>query len=384
MVSKMKFCIISTGYPSNKNPTGVIFVHEQAKELVNQGQEVHVICCGPKNENKEEIIDGVHIHRVMDEEFKFKRLFGFYFCFKSLLKAYVLNRRVNINIIHSHFADIPGFAGAITSKFLKKPFVISAHGSDIFSFKRLNYGASLNKTLKIFVNFSFKLSKKVIVYSLKSKKQCMERWHVPEKKISVQSHWVSEELIKFKSRKKQGIILTVANLVPIKNLIYAIRAIKFVSKEFPDVKYVVIGDGPEKNRLKKYIKKLNLERNVFLIGCIDRKKILDYYSSSSIFVLPSIHESFGIVKIEAMAFKLPLIVTEGCSEGVQNNENGYIVPLNNAKLFSKKIILLLKNKKLVKKMGDEGRKRVLNFFLWEHNVKNLIKVYESLVEDEGN
>lgn len=126
----------------------------------------------------------------------------------------------------------------------------------------------------------------------------------------------------------------------------------------------IIGDGAQKNLLGDKIYSLGLQESVELHGFQKKDYINRLLKDSSIYLMSSITESFGIVLIEAMSFGLPCIAfdsAEGANELIKNNYNGYLVPNRDKDLYVKKVLKVMKDDKLRHKLGESGRKVAMEF-----------------------
>ncbi len=126
----------------------------------------------------------------------------------------------------------------------------------------------------------------------------------------------------------------------------------------------IIGDGAQKNMLGDKIYSLGLQESVELHGFQKKDYINRLLKDSSIYLMSSITESFGIVLIEAMSFGLPCIAfdsAEGANELIKNNYNGYLVPNRDKDLYVKKVLKVMKDDKLRHKLGENGREVALEF-----------------------
>jgi phosphatidylinositol alpha-1,6-mannosyltransferase len=159
-------------------------------------------------------------------------------------------------------------------------------------------------------------------------------------------------------------------------------------KEEPNIVYFIIGQGPEKEKLISLANKLNLKDKVAFIDYVSDADLANYFNICDIFLLmsktieeKSAIEGFGNVYLEASFMGKPVIggKSGGTSDAVVDGKTGFLIEPDDAEELKKKIILLLKNKTLREKMGRYGRKRVLNGFLWKHNVEKLVKVYSGLL-----
>ncbi|GAB6099423.1 glycosyltransferase family 4 protein [Halanaerocella petrolearia] len=154
-------------------------------------------------------------------------------------------------------------------------------------------------------------------------------------------------------------------------------------KDKVDVKYLIVGEDSSpnqnyKNKLEKLIKEFKLEDKVILTGF--REDIPQLMSIFDILVVPSQEESFGIVAIEAMAMKKPVVASSvgGLKEIIQDNKTGFLVPLVEEE-FIDRLLKLINDTKLREKMGQEGYKRVVDKFTIEAMIEQTEKLYFSCV-----
>lgn len=152
-----------------------------------------------------------------------------------------------------------------------------------------------------------------------------------------------------------------------------------VHKEAPNWELVIFGEGEEHSRLDSKIKEKGLQNNIKLCGAV--KNISEEYLQSSIFVLSSRSESFGIVIIEAMNHGLPVVSfdCDGPKNILINKECGYVLPQFDKKKFSEKIITLINNVGIRKKMGESGLKASYKYKekkiipLWNKQIQLILK-----------
>lgn len=141
-------------------------------------------------------------------------------------------------------------------------------------------------------------------------------------------------------------IITIGRLSPEKGQKDLIDVFKIVNKELPKTKLFMVGDGPLKKELENYTKELKLTNKIIFTGFLGNKEKEKYILDSSIFILPSYTESFGLVLIEAMSYGLPCIAfdtSDGAKELLKNNV-GILVKDRNKEKMAEEIIKELKNK----------------------------------------
>ena len=137
----------------------------------------------------------------------------------------------------------------------------------------------------------------------------------------------------------------------------------------------------EFNKINNLRTKLDLDKSIKLLGHVAYENLINYYQSADIFVLPSLHESFGKVLLEAGISAKPVVAsaTTGAKEIIKNKKTGYLVPINNQKKFVDKVLKLLKNDQLAKKMGQTAFAYVKKNFNYQDNVKNIISYWQKII-----
>jgi len=160
------------------------------------------------------------------------------------------------------------------------------------------------------------------------------------------------------------VLLTVARLIPEKGIDTVIEALGRIVADIPTVKYVVVGIGPDRERLEKLVAKLSLQNSVIFTGKISNDDLKVFYSLCDVFVMVSRPgtriEGFGLVYAEAGAYGKPVIAgrTGGVPEAVRDGYNGILVDPYSIDEVERAIRTLLSNPSLAQEMGRNGRKLV--------------------------
>jgi len=113
------------------------------------------------------------------------------------------------------------------------------------------------------------------------------------------------------------------------------------------------------------------------ISNVPNKELYKFYSNSSVFVLPSLTDSFGLVSYEAMACGLPVIITENCGAVVRDGKDGFIIPIKDVESLKEKISVLYENEELRKQMGNSA-KEYIKKFTWKRYEERVVKIYKSI------
>jgi phosphatidylinositol alpha-1,6-mannosyltransferase len=174
--------------------------------------------------------------------------------------------------------------------------------------------------------------------------------------------------------KGNKVLLTTARLVPKKNIDNILRSLVIVVKKIPNILYLIVGDGEQKNYLKELSVNLEIQKNVCFIGNIENDILPVFYCVSDIYVMPSCKikstndiETFGISFVEASACGKPVIGSRigGIEDAVIDGETGLLVDPYNIEEIANAIIRLLTDRELSARLGVNGRKRVEEKFDWQ-------------------
>ena len=174
------------------------------------------------------------------------------------------------------------------------------------------------------------------------------------------------------------VVGNVAALVPHKGQHYLVEAAALVVREVPDVRFVILGDGELREQLEREIRQKHLERHVFLAGF--RSNALELIKSFDVFVMSSVTEGLGTSIIDAMAAAKCVVATKagGIPEVVKDGETGFLVPVRDPKALATRLVQVLKDEPLRRRMGEAGLVRARAQFTVERMVEETRAVYVRL------
>jgi glycosyltransferase involved in cell wall biosynthesis len=157
-----------------------------------------------------------------------------------------------------------------------------------------------------------------------------------------------------------------------------LMALVQVKKTFPNVRYLIAGEGFEKSMLEAEIARLDLTNNVLFTGILSH--IAPLLRLSDIAVLPSLIEPLGMFQIESQYLEVPTIVSNvgGVPETILDQKTGLMIEAGNADSWAKAIIWTLSNPAEAKKMAQEGKRYVTNKFSLSANTTKLIELIEGI------
>ncbi len=167
-----------------------------------------------------------------------------------------------------------------------------------------------------------------------------------------------------------------------KGLHYLLLSVKKIIQKVP-LKLYIGGDGDLLDYYKEFVRENGLEKVVHFLGFLDDKQLVRHYSLCDVFVLPSIsstQEGFGLVALEAMACKKPVIVTDivGVAEDVKKYNAGIVVSPKNVEELSKNLEYLLLNKNKCEEMGINAYNLVKNKYTWENHCNIVENEYKKV------
>ena len=177
------------------------------------------------------------------------------------------------------------------------------------------------------------------------------------------------------------IAITAARLVDVKNYASLVNIWEKVVQVHPDWTLQIWGNGPEENRLREQIDRMNLMNHVFLMGYTP--DVQEQMAQASIFVLTSRTEGFSLVAIEAMSVGIPAVVYN-CPGGiryvVKDSVTGYLVPMDDEDTFAQKICTLIENENLRIKMEQASLQEVEQYRI-EKIAEQWMGLFEELVRN---
>ena len=179
-----------------------------------------------------------------------------------------------------------------------------------------------------------------------------------------------------------GSVLFVGRLVERKGVDYLLRAMQLV-REKHDVRTVIVGEGSEKEKLKRLAVDLGIESSVTFAGFVDENRLAGYYRACSMLVLPAVHdrkgdtEGQGVVLVEAWSFKKPVVASGigGIRDLVQDGETGILVRERDSRDLCRAICKLLENRDVAIEMGRKGYDHYRSTYHWDAVIEKWMRIY---------
>lgn len=179
------------------------------------------------------------------------------------------------------------------------------------------------------------------------------------------------------------IVLFLGRITPVKQLDVLLRAFKTVGADFTDAVLAIAGPDEDNHLgvLKQLANDLGMSDKVIFTGGLRGAEVQAALADAEIFVLPSLHENFGVAAVEAMASGIPVIVSDcvGLASYVSEERAGLVTPPNEQEL-SANLRTLLGDTARARRMGENGRRLALGKFTWDYIVPSISELYANVIK----
>ena len=374
----MKILHVTKKYPGiiGGDSTVVVNLEKYQKAL---GHEVSILTSNCDEINSGDVKRfGLKILPNEIDKINFKRLISLFLLFFS--SFYYLSK-LKPDLVNSHSPEI-GFIMSLPCRICGIPLVNTCHGVT-FPNKHLSFGK--RKTEEFLLKYGY--FKKIITVSKNSLKD-FEKIRIKNVKYMPNGICLEQFAGKENSKKQEllgknnrTIFLFVGRLEKSKGLEYLLKAAGELKKFEKNFEILLIGNGNEEQFLKQLAIKLELQNYVKFLGKKKQEEVVNYYSFSDVFILPSLYEGFPIALLEAWASGLPVITTDaaGLQSICQDKENALIVPSCDSSSMASAMLTLSKDNILREKLIKNGKKLVAERYNWATITLKIIKLYKECI-----
>jgi glycosyltransferase involved in cell wall biosynthesis len=303
---------------------------------------------------------------------RFSFIRWFFFSISSFF--WLIKNKSKINLIISENVDTP-IPFLFTMAF-RIPYVIHYHYDLATQVSKVNNHFVEGLLLQFMDKLCFKRASSVWVTSPNLLKKVN---NLGAKKAILIPNWVNfTETPKNRSRYKsfpENRIVFVGRLHPVKRVNLLIEAFGSLKSKYPNVSLLIVGDGEEREKLKKQTKDLNLDSSINFVGFQDHDHVLNLISQSNILVLPSIIEGNPRVLVEAMMLKVPIVATNvpGANDMIKHDVTGYLVNRASPEDLATAMNHLLINKEYSSMLAENAYEYAKQNFSKEQVLKKIAK-----------
>ena len=285
-----------------------------------------------------------------------------------------------IDLIHAHAALPCGHAASLLSREIQIPFVVSVHGRDAYSTRQVK-GFAGRWCERVSQNV-YRSARRVICISERVRQEVANGLPVSIPSVVVYNGVDPRLFFPPKNgTEAEPIVLTIGNLISSKGHELLLRAIAKLGDKYSRPRCEIIGEGPERARLRVLADQLRISDRVLFLGRQPRKKVADALRRCTIFALLSHYEGLGCVYLEAMATGKPALGCrgQGIEEIIRSGENGWLVGGGNEQDVTHALAALLEDATLRARLGNAGRRTILDGFTLAHQADHLARVYRECV-----
>ncbi|MCG2767389.1 MAG: glycosyltransferase family 4 protein [Chloroflexota bacterium] len=374
-------------------------VAELVPALAQQDVEVHLVTPRWTGGDSTEKHDNLHIHRVdppppadgqdfhtlawqanrnMEEE-----------------STRLLAQEGPFHLIHAH-DWLTAFSASALKHSFRLPLVVTIHATE----RGRGRGHLSTDTQWAINNVEWSLAYeawRIIACSKFMTQEIVDYFNAPEDKIDIIPNgvdtsrfdrWDGVDLTSFRSMyalPDEKIVFYVGRIVQEKGLHILIETVPRILRSFPKAKFVIAGTGPLLSDLRRRTWELGLFSKVLFTGFIPDEDRDRLFKVADCAIFPSMYEPFGIVALEAMAAKVPVVVSEvgGLKEVVQHAETGITVYPDNTESLAWGILHTLEHPDWAQARVKSAYREVVNLYNWDRIAKLTRKVYERVVEERA-
>lgn len=352
-------------------------IYELAIRLVKKGHEVHWYSLGwwwPEEGKMDHTVDGIILHGVSkpqelysEDRRSIKEAIGFSINLLSPLM------KENFDVVDCQgFPFFSSFTARLHEAIGKSHMIITLH--EVWGDYWYEYLGRAGIFGKLVERSMLALTDKFITVSKKTEKD-LQNIKKTSRSTLIPNGIDYKQIKSIEPSNSSCDIMFAGRLIKEKKVELLIRSVSILAKSHPDITCTIVGDGPERDRLKELVHELDLTHNISFYGFVDSyPELIGFMKSSKVFVLPSLREGFGMVVVEANACGVPVVVVDypmnAATELIFEGENGYISQPTPEAMASE-IVKSLENRDSMK----ERCETISMDYDWERIVDTLEAVY---------
>ncbi len=372
-------------------------VHYLSKSLAKNGAKVYVITCDFPGAPQHEIVDGVEVFRIDSYKNPSPDFATWVYLMNVNMQkeaaALINSLGGKVDVFHAHdwlVAD----AGIGLKHVFRKPLLTTMHSTEIgrrngihFDYERMIHETEAWLTYeawKVICCSDYMVSHVRWAFGLPGDKLVM----VPNGvNVEVYAKAERDDLSQFRSKfalPEEKIVLFVGRLVHEKGVHVLVNAVpKIVGKA--NAKFIIVGNGYMKEQLSSLVKNIGLAHKVMFTGFVDDETLRKLQKCADVSVVPSLFEPFGIVALEAMAAKSPVVVSDtgGLSEIVEHDVTGVKVYADNPDSLAWGITKVLQDESYANWIKANAYKRVQEKYDWDKIAQQTKAIYEAVINERS-
>lgn len=288
----------------------------------------------------------------------------------NIIKLIKIVNEQKIDIIHSHHRMTTLLAKAV-SNFTKVKVIHTQHLCIEDKFKLTTLALSNMKIITV-----SEAAKRILIQKSNLKAENITTiYNTIETQCD--NKVVDHELLKLK-KKGCFVVAQVSRIIDYKGVYDFVEVAKETSKVNENIKFVLLGDGPELNNIRNLVKRENLEDFIYLLG--SKNNIIEHLRHIDLLLLCSYIEGLPLAPLEAFSQGIPAIATniDGTNEEIENGYNGYLVEMKDIKGFKEKILKVYNDETLLLQLKENAAKKYEEFFNTDVYIRKHVENYSKL------
>lgn len=390
----MRICMLSWEYPPRIVGGIARHVEELSEALASQGHEIHVITAEHPGAGAFEQRKGVFIHRVPTETALTMDFVEWilHLNFEMAKEAIRIHRHTPFDLVHAH-DWLVAQAGILMKQAHGLPLVGTIHATES------GRNGGIYSPMQKYINqqewlLSYE-SYRVIVCSDYMRRQVKAQFGLPDDKVDILYNGIDGSKFEFDFEARsfrrrfamdhEKIVLFVGRMVIEKGAQILVEAMPEVLARAPEAKFVVVGKGGFLSELKARAQATGVGSKALFTGYVDDDTLVRLYRVADVDVIPSLYEPFGIVALEGMAARVPVVVSDtgGLPEIVQHSRSGITTFAGDASSVAWGILEVIENPGYAQQMVNQAFRRVQDVFNWQVIAGQTQGVYEKVLGMAG-
>jgi len=361
------------------------------KALVQQNHEVHLFTLDFPGSPKYEEMDGIKVYRA-STEMGHPNFLTWVLMFNHFLSKRIADttKTVDFDVMHVH-DWLAAFSGISFKHYLKKPMILTVHSTEVGRAQGLHSPNSFSiNGIEWWATYE---ANRVIVCSESMKNEICDHFDIPSEKVDIIPNAI--DVTKYKTsvdrgavRQRYGVgysnklILCVGRLVPQKGVEYFIRAIPTIANNYPEAKYIIVGEGWSRDKLEAEARATGHSDKIHFTGFASDKDVIELMTSADVLIVPSIYEPFGIVALEGMATGVPVVASKvgGLAEVIDHDETGLFVYPRSLESIAWGIDRILSDPDHANWLTQNAKEKLHKAYSWEAVAMKTVEVYKKVVE----
>lgn len=236
-----------------------------------------------------------------------------------------------------------------------------------------------------FIHMQIKVARRlshIITVSQTARRHISDSFQIPEDRLRVIYNGIDSDIFcpsKAITRLDNRLLVVISRDTPVKGLRYLLEALAMLNRQY-QLELVVVAKGTDNRTTQGLMDTLDIRHYVKIIDEIDTAELVNQYRLATIVVIPSIYEGFGLPAAEAMACGAPVVATSAGALPEVVGDVGILVPPADAKALEEAISALIASPDMRQRLGEIGRRRIIDNFNWKNTAESTLEVYAEAVD----